>query len=285
MGFHPTNTGSNPVHPTIFERSAMKSIVVNKRKFPVPCRKWGVEIEVENAERVCIDYLTEYERYRKYLNMDDIKLGLNRAIRQRCGVKNYYKNWEVMEDLSLAINGREIISPPLSGEKGVKNLVAVCDLIAENNITLSQRCGLHIHVDVPNAFREKGDLQSEFIENLHGGFMTIWKEIKKVIPYHRRYNNNCRPLKKTTDLRCMHYRAALSVSYIRDGHVEFRFIEGCYDADKIIKWASFLCLFVDMVSKATKKNRMLSTEETKMLMHELSKFKSQVGPARMRAAY
>ena len=263
----------------------MKSIVVNKRKFPVPCRKWGVEIELENADKICINYLTEYEIYRNYLRWDDAEMGLNRAIRQRCGVKNYYKNWQVVEDLSLAINGREIISPPLSGEKGVKNLVAVCDLIAENNITLSQRCGLHIHVDVPNAFRKKGELQSEFIENLHGGFMTIWKEIKRLIPYHRRYNNNCRPLKKTTNLSSMCYRAALSASYIKEGHVEFRFIEGCYDADKIIKWASFLCLFVDMVSKATKKNRMLSTEETKMLMHELSKFKSQVGPARMRAAY
>ena len=265
----------------------MKSIVVNKRKYPVPCRKWGVEIELENAENICQNYLTEYEIYRNYhLSMDDTEMGLNRAIRQRCGAKNYYKNWKVVEDLSLALKGREIISPILSGEKGVKNVVAVCDLIAENKeVKLSHRCGLHIHVGLPESVKKKGSVQKEFIETLHGEFMSIWKEIKKVIPYHRRYNTNCRPLKKTTDLRHMPYRGALTVSYIDDGHIEFRFMEGCYDAEKIIKWASFLCLFVDKVLRAAKKDMFLSTADKRILIKQLSQFQAYKSLARMRAVY
>ena len=56
----------------------------------------------------------------------------------------YY--WKIVPDSSLKSGGREVVSPPLKGDKGKEELKAVCEALKYINATVDKYCGLHVHV-------------------------------------------------------------------------------------------------------------------------------------------
>jgi hypothetical protein len=55
-------------------------------------------------------------------------------------------HWKVTTDSSLGSGGREIVSPPLSGEAGLEQVRRVCSTLISRGCRVNLRCGLHVHI-------------------------------------------------------------------------------------------------------------------------------------------
>ena len=78
--------------------------------------------------------------------------------------------WNCQSDGSIAPErGRfaaEIVSPPLSGEEGLIQVVFVMDKLAEIGAKINRSCGFHIHVDA-------GDLDAEQVNRIKDSFVNL----------------------------------------------------------------------------------------------------------------
>jgi Putative amidoligase enzyme/Protein of unknown function (DUF3489) len=183
--------------------------------------------------------------------------------------------WKIVHDGSLNdhINGMEVVSPPLSGEAGMREIEIVAATLARLGTRIKRECGLHVHVDA-----RRPELSLDGFKRLALLYIENESFIDSVMPPSRRgtanrwaqsiahirpevvlrahdvnalasallYNDNrARRGEHARDSR--RYVKLNFLSFLKYGTVEFRHHGGSIDGKKIQSWVRF-CL--GMVSKA-----------------------------------
>lgn len=135
--FYETVLAENHVFLTSNARSRVASTVPN-----FASRRFGIEIEAFGMTRDAVANL---------LNNNGINCYVERYNHQ---TRDY---WKVVTDSSIRFNSAnfpgesfELVSPPLSGEAGISQVIRVLDLLRANGAQVNNTCGLHVHVDISN---------------------------------------------------------------------------------------------------------------------------------------
>lgn len=231
-------------------------------------RKFGVEIETTNInDREILSVFRSLRIPCDYQDEDRCNCG-------ECaedGSNSKQKTWEIHIDGSIHHSnggGWEIVSPPLYGNKGIKQIDRVVKALRKAGASANSSCGLHVHVDA-------GDLQSIDLANIVLRYSKFEDKIDNLMPKSRQKNNNtyCRSVKsiaqkiskrKINTLSSMEpfefvdkisggdrYKKINIEAYIAHGTVEFRQHFGTVDEKNITNWIQFCVNFVEQ-SKLTK---------------------------------
>lgn len=177
--------------------------------------------------------------------------------------------WKIVTDASLGdyVRGREVVSPVLSGDEGIRQLYAVCQVLTRINCKVNKNCGLHVHIGARNE-------SIGFFRNIVAMYADAEPIIDTFMAPSRRASNNhfCRALRLdrrqlalSTNLN--EVAAALSQSgsaagarsssrycklnlqsFWQHGTVEFRQHQGTVDAEKAVHWVRF-CLRLALAAR------------------------------------
>src|SRR5690606_15238222 len=168
-----------------------------------------------------------------------------------CYVEGYNhttrKHWKVVSDASC---GYELVSPPLKGEDGFRQLKIACEVLNELGAKVDKRCGLHVHHDA-----------NDFTINTFKRVLALYAKyedaIDQLLPPSRRgdFNRYCGSLliyDKVTTLREIGRKTSVDAlmrlyfnnryfkinlqSYLRHGTIEFRHHSGTIEYEKIKHW-------------------------------------------------
>ena len=171
------------------------------------------------------------------------------------------ESWKIVTDGSLPnyTTCGEIVSPVLKGLDGVAELKKVCDALDTiEGITVTRRCGLHVHLGVD-------DLTVRQIQTVYERYADYEAQIDLVMPRSRRQDANwCgtitsrknrvkRSRNKNSLARSAgtRYLKVNLESLARYGTLEFRQHSGTLNFTKIVNWLSFLMAFVEKSAKLT----------------------------------
>lgn len=163
-------------------------------------RKFGVEIEcIGMTEQQIIKLFKENnipvtgysDKYSKWSVKDDGSIETNDFVVKitKCFFcKNSYNlNCFMCNGTKKRIRripkSAEVVSPILSGIRGLKQLEKVVNLMKENGITVNKTCGLHVHVYAK-------DYKKIELLNVFHRYSNFEKTIDKWIKNDRRKNNN-----------------------------------------------------------------------------------------------
>jgi hypothetical protein len=178
--------------------------------------------------------------------------------------------WKVVTDGSLGdySRGAEVVSPVLKGPEGLDAVRRAAIAIQAFGATVDRRCGLHVHVGVPEGRRPgsfstepQSPVAIEFMKRVGAIYAKHEPAIDGCLAPSRRVNNYCKAVgwaaraasaETLQDLQRVtnndRYCKVNLMSYWRHGTVEFRQHSGTVESNKIINWIRF-CLA--LASKAT----------------------------------
>lgn len=153
--------------------------------------------------------------------------------------------------------GREVVSPPLRGEDGFRQVRAVCEALVEVGARVSRECGLHVHL-------EAQDLTAADAIRLIAGYTEAQASIDSLMPSSRRrganqycnaHPNDVRHMLEGTGRYATYYSPPMSrnlqdiasrlsnryvnvnvQSFPRYGTIEFRQHSGSIEYTKISAW-------------------------------------------------
>ena len=178
--------------------------------------------------------------------------------------------WKIVYDSSVngKINGEragglEIVSPPLTGEEGYRQVSIVCDVLEQLGCKVNRKCGLHVHV-------ESSDLTLGEMRNVCAAWAKNEHVIDSLVPASRKGTNNsycksrlyastsysqnnlianisdARSKKQLIKLMCPNgrYWKLNMKALARHGTLEFRYHSGSMDAKKINQHIRFCIGFV-----------------------------------------
>lgn len=160
--------------------------------------------------------------------------------------------WEAKRDGSLTSNytgfqAVELVSPPMSGEEGLAQVVALADNLEALGTKVDKTTGLHIHVDA-------SDLDDAAIERIVQAFRKHEKLFYKLVgkKANERYSNTryCKPLKLIPAGydRDSRYQS-LNLVNLRNQSgkrtLEFRLFASTTNAEAIV---TYICAVVGFVS-------------------------------------
>lgn len=213
-------------------------------------RKFGIELEVitlaaEMNMGQLADYLTENGipcRSQDYNHVDS------------------ETSWKVVPDGSVH-GGCEVVSPILSGERGIEQCKKVAKLLRAKGIYTDRSCGFHVHVDAR-------DMNAPSILNVVKRYNRFESVIDSFMAIGRRVNNNsyCQsnsrvigssleaavsnnPMGSTairnSNLMGSRYYKVNLAAIARHNTIEFRQHAGTTDAEKIEHWIRFCVNFVE----------------------------------------
>lgn len=182
------------------------------------------------------------------------------------------KKWNasVVRDGSLSGDGFEINTAPARGISFENQIQEICNSISANAI-ITERCGLHIHVDAR-------DLTYEDIKALIALYKSIERGLFLTQPKERRKSEYCLPCgdiySKESDLDYAVYSKEHSKERIEEmkknkyataryfalnlhswfyrGTVESRLHTGTVNAEEIIAWGSLLAMMLDAAKERYK---------------------------------
>lgn len=100
--------------------------------------------------------------------------------------------WKLTTDASVLprthqgvrYHGRELVSPPLSGEHGFEQLKLACEVLVEAGARVTRNCGLHVHLDA-------ADLSAQDVMRIITGYTGARNAIDSILPASRRHNDFC----------------------------------------------------------------------------------------------
>jgi len=175
--------------------------------------------------------------------------------------------WKTVTDASIVDNrnnnhysgGRccEVVSPILSGESGLEQVVKVCRALQTAGATVNKTTGMHVHINA----RDLNGRDGAVIATRYAKHESI---IDSFMPKSRRSNNNhyCQSLvhalsetNRDNLERARTIRDILQVisnrgskvnfeAYLRHGTIEFRQHSGTVNAEKVVNWIRFCQNFV-----------------------------------------
>lgn len=172
--------------------------------------------------------------------------------------------WSLVSDGSLRNGGIELVSEILRGEDIVVALGSAEKAAKKHNLVVSDRCSVHIHLDIRNTSREELVLLVVMYCIFEDVFFQEGGDIT------RRENNHCRPVCSSQDLaRALGYfMSADSPNRANDalrgwnkytalnllpvssqGSIEFRHHVGTYSSKEIIKWVNLIFSLASFAKK------------------------------------
>jgi hypothetical protein len=167
--------------------------------------------------------------------------------------------WKIVDDGSVS-DGFELVSPPLQGVNGLKEVEIVLNILCNLGVKVDNRCGFHVHVDAEG-------LTAKDLVNIVKRYQKFEQKIDSIMPQARRGNNNdyCRsmtnflaryqnlsrviersdnPYDVTRYIGDRYYKVNLA-AYERHRTVEFRQHSGTVSAAKAINWIIFCITLVN----------------------------------------
>lgn len=170
-------------------------------------------------------------------------------------------DWKVITDSSC---GSELVSPPLKGLEGLKELKIATDSLKQLGAKVNKKCGLHIHHDI-------NELAPKQVASVFTYYMKYENTIDSFLPNSRRGNNNryCKSLfnhirgheevlrllqkVETMDeisrIWSSRYVKLNFHSYVKYGTLEFRQHSGTIEYEKIYNWILLTQQFVEKGKK------------------------------------
>ena len=216
-------------------------------------RTFGLEVEFINRTNMSKDLLAQYIN-KKFRKLDCIGEGYNHTTRN---------HWKIVTDASC---GLELVSPILSGKKGMENAKAIIDCLASiEGVTVNRDCGIHVHVGADDITtqgmknvvmfyaknqhmigsvlapsRRGGSRWCETITSNHGDMNQVERKL-----------NDCNTVGDVVSTfgRYGRYQTVNMTAYNRQRTLEFRQHGGSIDSEKILNWAHFLLTTVEMCNK------------------------------------
>ena len=166
--------------------------------------------------------------------------------------------WQIKTDGSLRNNGVEFVTDKLFGEDLIHALDELGEFLLDNSCSISDRCGIHVHIDVR-------DLKPEEYERLILDYIIFEKILFKYCGINRQNNLYCLPF-----CRSDHYKRVMSdishsiksgkkfVGFISNferysalnlaatskyGSLEFRQLPTTTDMSRVLDWINIImCL-------------------------------------------
>lgn len=224
-------------------------------------RKFGVEIEFffDASRRGGLSAVVRKQNIIAELAAKGIELVQE-------GYNHHTRNhWKLVTDSSVSFEGLEIVSPPLKGREGLKQLEVVLEVLNKYEARVDKSCGIHVHHDI-------NDFEIKDIKNLYASYIKFEKVFDQFVPRSRRAQNNrfCGSLQtfeytvapetvnrvlgkvkqadSITDLDYVHssrYKKLNLKSYLKYGTIEFRQHAGSTDFEKIKNWILLTQHFVN----------------------------------------
>lgn len=229
-------------------------------------RRFGVEIEFI-GDRFALGYAMRAEG----LSCSDE--GYNHHTRS---------HWKIVSDATVD-GGAELVSPPLYGEDGKRQIEAAGRALASSGCSANRTCGLHVHHEVTDL-----SLAS------FGRLFRLWYQtqvgIDELVSPSRRNGQYSHHLTETDVRRCEslstmsrefarthligdRYRSLNVQCYSSYGTVEVRLHQGTVDAAKILAWVEF---GQAMVAYASTDKDLFTTDKAVMILLRLDTMKSEV---------
>ena len=177
------------------------------------------------------------------------------------GLTAPYSRWKLTYDGSITgTNSIELVSPILSGQNGLREIVKVLEVVNRLGGKVNKSCGFHVHVDAD-------EISAETMRNTYKRYMENEDEIDSFMVSSRRGNNNryCQSTKmnetifrslnpiwsKRTIANVMsrnidRYNKVNLCAYLRHGTIEFRQHAGTTSAAKAINWVIFCVTMIEV---------------------------------------
>lgn len=97
------------------------------------------------------------------------------------------EHWKIVSDASIrGAHPFELVSPPLKGEAGLREIQTVCGVLKQMGVQVNRSTGLHVHHDA-------SDINLDHVKSV----LTMWWKYEDVIQYFlppsRRANLFCQP--------------------------------------------------------------------------------------------
>lgn len=180
--------------------------------------------------------------------------------------------------------GTEIQTPRLAGAKGEELITDIGRSLKKVAATINQTCGMHIHLDGAGIFPERRDEYPQTLINLWKAHLVFEDTILSFLPYKRRLNEYCRPMKdyfsmselslltsmydveklwyrqnnysSIHDDKNHHYHPSRYFgvnlhSLLADKNLEIRYHSGTMNPQKILHWINLHALIMDNASRFT----------------------------------
>lgn len=151
--------------------------------------------------------------------------------------------WKIITDSSC---GYELVSPPMSGTDGLRQIRTVCKVLNDKHVKVDRRCGLHVHHDIRDYTVDDAKRLAYFYRRFENIFDSF-------VPKSRRGDDNtyCRTISQVINFSALdsyttieqlansvytRYGKLNFQPFVRQGTVEFRHHSGTVDAEKIVNW-------------------------------------------------
>jgi hypothetical protein len=151
------------------------------------------------------------------------------------------EGWTAEADSSVVSDrpgfvGVEIVSPKLTGEEGLIEVVAMIDWLAEIGAYVNQRCGQHVSVDARGLSNDQVLKVRETFKALEPGLYLVNGDQAA----ERWRNDYCTPLSSGRTAMAARYWGLNLVNYSSSNHdrkrLEFRLWAGTLDAAKTVSY-------------------------------------------------
>lgn len=161
-------------------------------------------------------------------------------------------DWRTKYDGSLSGNGIEVVSPPLSGDDGERQVREACRVLERLGLKPNRSCGLHVHHEI-------NDLDMGAVRRLSHNWNNAQDVIDGLVSESRRGGRNqyCRridylnaldrisDMRQLRSLRASRYQTLNLTAYGRYGTVEFRQHQGTCSGEKVVSWIRFGQALID----------------------------------------
>lgn len=218
-------------------------------------RTYGIEIEAYGVDKAQVA---------AFLNAAGIP----------CTIEDYNHEtratWKIVSDGSISgTNPFELVSPPLCGQDGARQIEIVCRVLNDLGVQVNHSCGLHVH-------HGANDLTLNDWQNLAKLYLKYEATLDTLLPVSRRAGQNqfcaalrtqfssldeafriidrATTLEALADLLCrrVRYYTLNLMAFWRHGTVEVRHHSGTIDAAKILHWVSLTqCLILRAMERTS----------------------------------
>eukprot|EP00466_Bigelowiella_natans_P019091 jgi/Bigna1/59573/fgenesh1_kg.5_\ len=256
------------VRDLVYKKKEPAKKSVKKIRGVISDRKFGVEVEFVSTSA------------QKGNLCDAVESATSTTCLDRGYDKATTKAWKIVPDNSISTNhyyssGFEIVSPILSGKKGLRELGDAMDAIKScDDVSVSDTCGLHVHIDMT-------DIKFEMLKRICQNWIKYETGIDLMLKEQRSNeakNKYCLSVRKNMKFRKLRNDDAIrligeaknqnALAKMMNAHpkngqryfklnlqnlvskkrntLEFRAHEGTVDAETAKNWVRFLIAFVEM---------------------------------------
>ena len=228
-------------------------------------RTFGIEIEFNNQSEMSQQQLATYIN-KKFRRLECIGESYNHTTQA---------HWKIVTDSTC---GLELVSPILSGQKGMKDAQCIIDCLASiEGVEVNRSCGIHVHVGAqgitPQGMRNVILQYAKNEEIINSVLAPSRRDTRWARPLVGNGNNgryqsmeelanqlySCQTVGEIVSRMGGRYNTVNVQCWNRQRTVEFRQHGGSLDSEKILNWAHFLVNTVETCMTETRVNIKLRT--------------------------